>query len=138
MDGPVFRETEELEEGERVMSLLEATKETCVMMDRQTVSDGYGGMIKRWVDGAAFEASIAFDSSIEAVKAQAAGATELYTVLTSRGVNLQYHDVFRRESDRKIFRVTTDGDDDKTPKTAGLNGRKVRAEEWTLPEDSTV
>ena len=117
------------------MSLLDATKEKCVMMDKTTASDGYGGMIKTWSPGAAFEASIAFDNSIEAVKAQAAGSTELYTVLTSRGINLQYHDVFRRESDGKIFRVTTDGDDDKTPKTAGLNLRRVRAEEWTIPND---
>lgn len=118
------------------MSLLDATKEKCVMIDRTTTADGYGGMIVSWVDGAEFEASIAFDSSMEAVTAQAAGATELYTVLTSRAINLQYHDVFRRKSDNKIFRVTTDGDDDKTPKTAGLNLRKVRAEEWALPEDS--
>ena len=118
------------------MSLLDATKEKCVMMDRTTSPDGYGGIVARWVDGAEFDASIAFDDSIEGVKAQAAGATELYTVLTSKAINLQYHDVFRRKSDGKILRVTTDGDDNKTPKTAGLNLRKVRAEEWALPEDS--
>ena len=116
------------------MSLLDATKVTCVMMDKTTEADGYGGFITRYTNGAEFSASIAFDSSIEAVKAQAAGATELYTVLTSKAVNLQYHDVFKRKSDNKMFRVMTDGDDDKTPKTAGLNLRKVRAEEWTLPE----
>lgn len=118
------------------MSLLDATKEKCVMMDRTTSPDGYGGIVSRWVDGAEFDASISFDDSIEGVKAQAAGATELYTVLTSKAINLQYHDVFRRKSDGKILRVTTDGDDNKTPKTAGLNLRKVRAEEWALPEDS--
>ena len=115
------------------MSLLDATKEKCTMLDKTTESDGYGGIIVSWVDGAEFYASIAFDDSIEGVKARAAGATELYTVLTSRAINLQYHDVFRRESDNKLLRVTTDGDDDKTPKTAGLNLRRVRAEEWVLP-----
>lgn len=116
------------------MSLLKATQETCVLMDKTTRSDGYGGIIAYWTDGAEFEASIAFDSSIEAVQAQAAGATALYTVLTSRSINMQYHDVFRRKSDNKVFRVTSDGDDDKTPKTAGLNLRRVRAEEWEIPD----
>lgn len=115
------------------MSLLDATREECVMLDRRSVNDGYGGITYQWIAGASFSASIAFDSSIEGVKAQAAGATALYTVLTDKSINLQYHDVFRRTSDNKIFRVTSDGDDDKTPKTAGLNLRKVRAEKWVIP-----
>ena len=119
------------------MSLLDATKETCTMLDKRTEADGYGGITVSWVDGATFDASIAFDSSIEAVKAQAAGATALYTVLTSRTINLQYHDVFRK-ADGKVLRVTTDGDDDKTPPTAGLNLRKVRAEEWAVPAEVTT
>lgn len=116
------------------MSLLEATKEDCVMLDRRSGSDGYGGIAYHWEEGAEFSASIAFDTSIEAVTAQAAGATSLYTVLTDRGINLQYHDVFRRKSDGKTFRVTSDGDDDKTPNTAGLKLRRVRAEEWVIPD----
>jgi hypothetical protein len=46
---------------------------------------------------------------------------------------LQYHDVFRRLSDGKIFRVTSDGDDKFTPDTATLNMRQVTAEEWEPP-----
>jgi hypothetical protein len=38
--------------------------------------------------------------------------------------------VFRRESDGKIFRVTSDGDDKKTPPSAGLDMRQVTAEEF--------
>jgi hypothetical protein len=58
--------------------------------------------------------------------------TSLYTVTTSRAIVLEYHDVFRRESDGKIFRVTSDGDDLYTPKSAGLDMRQVTAEEWVL------
>lgn len=118
------------------MSLLDATKEKCVMMDRTTSPDGYGGIEYRWVEGASFSASIALDNSIEGVTAQAQGVTALYTVLTDKSINLQYHDVFKRASDNKVFRVTTDGDDDKTPATAGLNLRRVRAEEWVIPDAS--
>ena len=48
-------------------------------------------------------------------------------------MNLQYHDVFRRNRDLKIFRVTSDGDDKHTPASATLNMRQVTAEEWSLP-----
>lgn len=118
------------------MSLLKATQETCIIMDKRSFPDGYGGIDYRWVEGASFAASIALDNSIEGATAQAQGVTALYTVLTDKAINLQYHDVFKRTSDDKVFRVTTDGDDDKTPRTAGLNLRKVRAEEWVIPDAS--
>ena len=116
------------------MSLLDATRERCTLIDRRSSNDGYGGIAYTWEDGASFDASIAFDSSTEALTAQAAGATALYSVLTDKSILLEFHDVFRRESDGAIFRVTTDGRDDKTPKTAGLNLRKVRAEKWVIPD----
>jgi hypothetical protein len=62
------------------------------------------------------------------------GVTALYTVTTEKNINLQYHDVFRRASDGKVFRVTSDGDDKKTPASASLNMRQVSAEEWRLAE----
>ena len=46
---------------------------------------------------------------------------------------LEYHDVFRRLSDGKIFRVTSDGDDVQTPKSATFQFSRVTAEEWELP-----
>ena len=105
----------------------------CVMLDRQTVSDGYGGYSIQYVEGAEFDAAITLDSSIQAKIAEQQGVTGLYTVTTSKALNLQYHDVFKRVRDGKIFRVTTDGDDNATPASAGLNMRQVRAEEYTLP-----
>lgn len=115
------------------MSLLTEAMEECVMMDRHTVSDGYGGFITEWTDGAGIKAAIVFDSSMQARIADVQGVTALYTITTEKNINLQYHDVLRRLSDGKIFRVTSDGDDHKTPKTASLNMRVVNAEEWSLP-----
>jgi len=117
------------------MSLLSEAMETCQMQDKRTVDDGYGGYVIRWSDGATFNAAIVLDDSIEAQTAMSAGVKGVYTVTTKRAINLQFHDVFRRLSDGKIFRVTTDGDDKKTPPTAGLDMRSVRAEEWVLPGD---
>ena len=103
------------------------------MLSKTIVSDGYGGFTTTWAEGASFDAAIVFDTSIQARTAEAAGVTSLYTVTTSRALVLEYHDVFRRERDKKIFRVTSDGDDKSTPATSSLDMRQVTAEEWTLP-----
>lgn len=115
------------------MSLLSEAMENCIMLDKTTVSDGYGGFITEWHDGAEFKAAIVYDSSLQARVAAVQGVTNLYTITTEKNVSLQFHDVFRRISDGKVFRVTSDGDDNKTPQSAGLNMRQVSAEQYTLP-----
>ncbi len=118
------------------MSLLSEAMEKCIMMDKTTTSDGRGGFEVTWKDGAEFDSAIVFDSSMQARAAEAAGVKSLYTVTTAKNVNLQYHDVFRRTSDGKIFRVTSDGDDKHTPASASLNMRQVTAEEFVPAEYS--
>ena len=116
------------------MSLLSEAMEKCTMLDRTSQSDGRGGFVYEWVDGAEFDAACVFDSSMQARVAEAAGVKALYTITTAKNVNLQYHDVFKRASDGKIFRVTSDGDDKKTPASATLNMRQVTAEEFNPAE----
>ena len=111
------------------MSLLDEAMDSCVLLDKTTRDDGYGGFIPTWVEGASFKAAITFDTSIEARAAEVQGVHSLYTVTTPRNVVLQYHDVFRREQDGKLFRVTSDGDDKYTPQSATLDMRQVTAEE---------
>lgn len=115
------------------MSLLSEAMEKCVMLDKRTQSDGYGGYTSTYVEGAEFKAAIVFDSSMQARTAGVQGVTSLYTITTERAINLQYHDVFKRLRDNKIFRVTSDGDDKLTPASATLNMRQVTGEEWELP-----
>lgn len=115
------------------MSLLSEAMETCVLMDKKTEPDGYGGYRTTYVSGAPFQAAITFDTSMEARVADKQGVTSLYTITTRKAVTLEYHDVLRRNTDKKIFRVTSDGDDNKTPASASLNMRQVTAEEWSLP-----
>lgn len=113
------------------MSLLSKAMESCTILNKTTVNDGYGGYRTTWEDGATFSAAIVFDSSMQARVAEKQGVTSLYTVITERdGYILEYHDVFRRESDGKIFRVTSDADDKKTPNGARLDMRVCTAEEW--------
>lgn len=115
------------------MSLLSDAMETCTILNKQTVDDGYGGYITQYVDGPAFKAACVLDNSMQARIAEQQGVTAKYTITTSRALNLQYHDAFRRERDGKIFRVTSDGDDKLTPKSTGLDMRQVSAEEWEIP-----
>lgn len=115
------------------MSLLTDAFETCTMLHKTTQDDGYGGEVTAWVDGAKFQAAITFDSSMEARVAQSQGVKSLYTVTTKKSKVMEYHEVFRRESDGKLFRVTSDGDDKATPDSATLNMRQVTAEEFEVP-----
>ena len=116
------------------MSLLEEAMEKCILMDKSVTKDGYGGYVTVYSDGVDFEAATVLDTSIEARAAEHQGVKNLYTVTTKKVMNLQFHDVFRRVRDNKIFRVTSDGDDKRTPVSATLNMRQVTAEEWSIPD----
>ncbi len=117
------------------MSLLDGAMEKCTILDKKTIQDGFGGYTTTYTDGISFDAAIVLDSSMQARIAEQQGVTALYTVTITKSLNLQYHDVFRRESDKKIFRVTSDGDDKKTPASASLDMRQVSAEQWELPNE---
>lgn len=114
------------------MGLLFAAFEPFVMMDRHSEKDSYGTIKTTWTEGAEFDAAATFDSSMEARIGGVQGVTSLYTITTHRAINLRHHDVVKRISDGKIFRVTSDGDDKKTPASASLDMRQVTAEEWAL------
>jgi hypothetical protein len=114
------------------MSLLDDAMIDVVFLEKTREPDGEGGFLTSWREGAPFKAAITFDSSIEARVGSAQGVKSLYTVTTRRGVVLGFHDVFRRISDGKIFRVTSDGEDKYTPGGASLDMRQVTAEEWVL------
>ena len=116
------------------MTLLSAGMEQCIILNKVSQPDGYGGRIDVWTESNFdFKAAIVFDTSIEARRAEAEGVHSLYTITTEKSITLEYHEVFKRVRDGKIFRVTSDGDDKYTPASATLNMRQVTAEEWTLP-----
>lgn len=117
------------------MSLLNEAMTDCNMYKQVRRPDGYGGYTIVWTEDTAstFKAAIVFDNSLEARVAAAQGVKSLYTVTTRKDKVLMYHEVFKRLSDGKIFRVTSDGDDSATPASASLNMRQCTAEEFTLP-----
>lgn len=116
------------------MSLLTDSMETFVMLDKKSVPDGMGGFTRAWTDGAEFQATAELDNSTAARVGAMQGLTSLYTITTGRNINLQFHEVFKRVRDGKIFRATSDGDDKATPASAALDMRQVSAEEYQLTE----
>ncbi len=114
------------------MSLLEDAREKCTLINEIAEDDGYGNYNPTYKDGVTFEADIVFNNSVEALRASNEGVRSLYKIFTSREITLKYHQIFRRERDKKIFRVTSDGDDQFTPNSATLDLRVVSAEEWEL------
>lgn len=107
-------------------------KETCTLLEKTRRSDGEGGWETVWVDGPEFDAAITHDATLNARVAEAQGMSSTYTITTDKGFPLDFHDVFRRESDGQIFRVTSDGTDRETPDRASFQVSQVSAERWVL------
>lgn len=114
------------------MSLLQEYMEPCQLIEKKRVPDGESGFTTTWIDGVEFSAAVVCNQSMQARIAEKQGVTSLYTVTCEPNALLEYHDVFKRLSDGKIFRVTSDGDDVRTPKAATFQFSQVTAEEWEL------
>lgn len=114
------------------MSLLENAYEDFTILNKSVIDDGYGGVTTEWTDGATISGVMVLNGSTQMKIAQQMGVTAAYTMTVKKHIELDYHTVLKRESDGKIFRLTSDTDDKKTPESAGLNMRQYSAEEWEL------
>ena len=114
------------------MSLLENAYEDFTIINKSIIDDGYGGTTTVWKDGATIKGAIVYDNSAQMKVAQAMGVTSTYTLTVKKSVDLDFHTVLRRESDKRIFRTTSNSDDHETPFDAGLDMRQYDAEEWKL------
>lgn len=117
-----------------LLSLVDSMMEDCVLLDRRTASNGMGGYTQQYVDGAAFQAAIVKDSTPIVTVADKPETAEKYTVTTRAAVELQFHDIFRRTSDGKTFRVTNEIQDSAPPPPASavMRFRQVTAERWEV------
>lgn len=114
------------------MMLFEEFMEDCTMLDKKTKADGLGGFKNEWTDGATFRAAVVKDNTLDAKVAEKSGVTELYTITVKKGTPLVFHDVFRRNSDGAIFRVTSNIKDSESPSAASFQIGQVSAERWKL------
>lgn len=111
------------------------TMEDSYIIDKTTTLDSYGSPKTVYVRGAQISVAYSFNSSTEARIAAQQGVNNRFTLYTKRDVILRFPDIVQRAKDGKYFRVTSDGDDNMTPKAAGLDLRAVEAEEWKITQD---
>ena len=104
----------------------------CTMLEKKRIPDGQGGFTTGWADAGPFMAAIVKDNTLAARVAEKQGVTEVYTVTTPPGVGLEFHDVFRRDSDGAVFRATSNAIDSRPPAAATFAFEQVNAERWEL------
>ena len=117
-----------------IPDLIRSAMTPCVMIVKTREPDGQGGTVTQYTEGAAFMAAITKNKTLEAVRAEKEGVTELYLVTTAKGVGLDYGETFKRLSDGAKFRVTSNAKDSETPKAASFSFERVRAERWEQPK----
>lgn len=114
------------------MNLLTSMMEPYVMMDKRTVDDPTGGYNTVWVEGATFDAYVRKESAPEITVAEQQGVKEMFTVVVPKGVELEYHDVFKRISDGEVFRLTSLTLDAAAPQASTVSIAKANCERWEL------
>lgn len=132
MENGIRKQIEQMEEN-KDMSLLDEAFEDFTIINKSVVDDGYGGVITVWTDGAKISGAITYNNSQLHTIAQALGTTANYILTVRKNIDLDAFTVLRREEDGKTFRLLSNSDDNKTPKSAGLNMRQYQAEEFIIP-----
>lgn len=117
------------------MSLLSEAMTACTRLVRMEQPDGYGGVTTIWGAGDPIQAAIVYISEQEGRPADKDGVVSSYYVITPRATVLAYNEVVQRGTDGKIFLITSDGEDEYTPASAGLDMRCVTAREWSLTDN---
>lgn len=112
------------------MSLWEDMLEPCELWELRRVSDGEGGFAKVWAKSADFEAAIVHDGTTQDRVAEKQGAASTWTVTTK--ASLGFHDVFKRVSDGKAFRVVSEAADGRTPSMVSFQFGQCTAEAYEM------
>ena len=117
------------------MSLLEeySTEYTILLVEEQ--DDEYGSTITKYVDGMTFIGQLAFMSDSIMSVSEALGLMTSYRLIIPKGVVLEFHDIVRRNSDGKVFRVKSNSANVYTPSSSGLDLSYVELEEWSLKDN---
>lgn len=116
------------------MSLLNDFAKPCVLIEKRTIEDGEGGYYTEWMEGVTFENFQATESSLEARIAEKQGVTSVYNVLVKRDLPIEYHSVFKDKESGNVYRVTSNPDDKKAPRSASFDLKFCTAERWELPK----
>lgn len=117
--------------------LLTSVNERFCIMEKTRVSDNAGGSNVAWKEGLEFDVAPSLDNSTQTRIGEVQGLTSVYTFLIPKGINLEFHDVIRRKSDNKTFRVTSESKELETPSISAMSMRSISAEAWELTRELT-
>lgn len=116
------------------MNLLDDFARQCVLMEKNRISDGAGGYITTWTDGAAFLNYQALDTSMEARRAEKEGVTSVYSALVEKSVPIEYGDYFKDVESGETYRVTSEPAEKQAPRSSTLPLKFFTAERRALPK----
>lgn len=116
------------------MSLLNDFAVPCVLMEKKRVPDGAGGWMTTWTEGAEFLNYQYRDTSMEARRAEQEGVTSLYSALVQRNLPIDYGDAFKDTNTGLTYRVTSEPDEKRAPKSSTFDLKYFTAERWALPQ----
>lgn len=116
-----------------MMNLLTDFAIPCVLMEKKRVSDGAGGYFTEWTEGETFDNFQYLDTSMEARRAQQEGVKSLSSALVQRDFPLEYGDAFRDRNTGLTYRVTSNPDEKKAPKSSTFDLKYFTVERWSLP-----
>ena len=115
------------------MSLLDDFARPCVLLEKSRVPDGAGGWVTEWTEGAEFLNYQALDTSMEARIAEKQGVTSLYSALVDKAVPIELNDYFKDKETGETYRVTSNPEEKKAPKSASFSLKYFTAERKAVP-----
>ena len=116
------------------MSLLDDFARTCVIMEKIRESDGEGGYITTWSEGAEFINHQSLDTSMEARIAEKQGVTSTYSALVDKAVPIEYGDYFKDKELGSFYHVTSRPEEKQAPKSSSFSLKYFTAERADLPK----
>ena len=115
------------------MSLLDDFSRPCVLLEKKRVPSDEGGWTTTWEEGAQFTNYPYLDTSMEARRAEKEGVTSTYSILVDRDFPLEYNDYFKDLTTGNTYRVTSNPEEKKAPKSASFALKYCTAERKELP-----
>lgn len=115
------------------MSLLDDFGKEYVLLEKKRTPSPEGGWTTEWTDGAKFTSYQALDTSIEARRAEKEGVSSLYSGLVDQSVPIEFNDYFRDLETGETYRVTSNPEEKKSPRSASFSLKFFTAERRVPP-----
>ena len=105
-----------------------------VLVEKKQVPDGMGGKVVDYSETTEFKALVTLNSSLLARRMEQSGVKDIYTAYVDKSFGIGQYNYFKRISDNAIFMVTSDPNDNSTPKMSNMNFKVFSAKKTTLPK----